>query len=437
MFFSNKNDINHILESLEHFEEYIKGGINDLEFSDTFEHKKLKLIEDKVLNIANHLKSQRIQDLKVYGEIMLVCEKLSDGYTDDEVVETSSDEKINYIAKTINQTVLRIDDSLQKVTTVLNEYENSDFRNSVDETLFRGGELQNLLKGLNNLQDGITQRIKQGYRIGLALEHESSVLKNEAINLSNSTQTQAVAIEQTAAAVEQITANIAGNTNTAIKMSSYSEDLRISANTSLELLSSATTAMENIDISTLAVEDAISSIAQIAFQTNILSLNAAVEAATAGEAGKGFAVVAQEVRNLASRSAESAKTIESLVNQLKEQTKVGKNTSFNMQNEYHNLNEKITKTLALVEDIVTASKEQGLGIEQINNSIQHIDHATQVNANITDKVRHIAIQSHNIAEQLVESNEKVQFIGKEEMQIRKGSGENFSGENRRDDGIKI
>lgn len=435
MFFSNKHSVNHILEILEHFEEYLKGDLNDLSFNDSFEHKKLKEVEAKILNIANYLKSQRTQDLKVYGEIMLVCEKLSDGFTDDEVIERSSDEKINYIAKTINQTVKRIDESLQQVTVVLNEYENNDFRNNVNETLFRGGELQNLLKGLNNLQDGITQKIAQGYRIGLALEYESSILKDEATNLANSTQTQAAAIEETAAAVEQISSNIAGNTNTAIKMSSYSENLRLSANTSLEHLSSTTTAMENIDISTSAVEEAISAIAQIAFQTNILSLNAAVEAATAGEAGKGFAVVAQEVRNLASRSAESAKTIEGLVNQLKEQTEVGKQTSLDMQNEYNNLNEKITDTLNLVDDIVTASKEQGLGIKQINNSIQDIDHATQINASITDKVRHISIQSYNISEQLVKSNEEIQFIGKEDIEIRRNRGENFSGNNKRDDGI--
>ena len=435
MFFSNKKDIDNILETLNHFEEYIKGDLNDLSFNDTFEHKKLKNIEDKILNIANHLKSQRTQDLKVYGEIMLVCEKLSDGYTDDEVIETSSDEKINYIAKTINQTVERIDNSLQKVTKILNEYENSDFRNSVDETLFRGGELQNLLKGLNNLQDGITQRIQQGYRIGLALEYESSSLKNEAINLSNSTQQQAVAIEQTAAAVEEISANISSNTSTAVKMSSYSEDLRESANTSLSLLKSTTKSMTNIDNSTACVDDAIGVIAQIAFQTNILSLNAAVEAATAGEAGKGFAVVAQEVRNLASRSAEAAKTIESLVTQLKEQTQIGKDSSVNMENEYNNLNNKITQTLELVENIVTASKEQGIGILQINNAIQHIDQATQINATITDKVKHIAVQSFNIAEQLVSSNEEVQFIGKEDIQIRKNSSDNYNGENRRDDKV--
>ena len=435
MLFSTKKDMNHILETLNNFVEYIKGDLNEYEHDDSFNHKKLKQIEERIINIANNLKQQRTQDLRVYGEIMLVCEKLSDGFTDDEVVESSTDEKINYIAKTINQTVDRIDNSLQKVTKVLNEYENSDYRNSIDESLFRGGELQNLLKGLNNLQVGITERITQGYRIGLALEYESSVLKDEATNLTYSTQKQAVAIEETAASIEEITANIESNTKTALKMSSQSKDLKISANTSLALLDSTTKAMDNIDVSTSAVEEAIGSIAQIAFQTNILSLNAAVEAATAGEAGKGFAVVAQEVRNLATRSAESAKEIERLVNQLKEQTKIGKETSLNMQNEYTNLNNNISQTLSLVDDITVASKEQGLGIKSINDSIQEIDYSTQTNSTITDRVRHIAVQSFNIAEQLVETNEKVEFIGKEDIKIRKNRETNFHGNDRRDDKI--
>jgi len=433
MFFSNKNDLNSIISLLEHFEKYIKGDINALEFDDSFKHKKLKDIEEKILSISEHLQSQKTQDLKVYGEIMLVCEKLSDGFTNDEVIEVSSDAKINYIAKTINQTVTKIDDSLQEVTTILNEYENSDFRKSVDENLFRGGELQNLLVGLNNLQKGITEKIAQGYRIGLVLEHESSILKDEVTMLADSTQKQAIAVEETAAAVEEITSNITSNTQSAVQMSKYSTELKDSANKSMLLSNDTITAMEKIDISTSAVEDAIESISQIAFQTNILSLNAAVEAATAGEAGKGFAVVAQEVRNLASRSAESAKTIEELVMQLKAQTLSGKNSSQNMKKEYENLNNNISQTLELVDNIVSSSKEQGKGIEQINNSIQSIDQSTQINANITDKVRHISVQSYNIATQLVDTNSKIEFVGKEDIRIRTKTDPNFEGENNRHD----
>jgi len=431
MLFSHKNDIDNILETLEHFEEYIKGDVNELSFNTEYENKKLKKIHQKILSIGEHLKQQRIQDLQVFGEIMLVCEKLSDGFTDDEVIKKSSDEKVNYIATTINQTVHTIDHSLQQVAVILEEYENNNFTNSIDETIFRGGELQNMLKGLNQLQDGITSRVSQSYRYGLALEHESTKLKEEATKLSNSTMQQAVSIEETAASIEQISANIKNNTSSAIEMSKNSNALKEAANRSLTLAEKSSLTMEKIDQSTQDVYDAIGIISQIAFQTNILSLNAAVEAASAGEAGKGFAVVAQEVRNLANRSADAAKTIGDLMKQLQEQTILGKDSSQNMQIEYENLNQNINETLNLVEDIVNASKEQELGINQINNSIQNIDTSTQINALATEQVKNSAVQSFNIAELLVNSTKDVEFIGKNDIQIRLNSDENFDGENRR------
>jgi len=435
MLFTNTKDIDNILDMLDKIEQYVMNDINDIQFENKIKDKKIQKIENKILSIATHIKAEQTKDLKLYGEIMIVCEKLSDGYTNDEVVERSSNEKLNYIAKTINQTVDKIDHSLHKVRDILNEYENNNFKNSIDTSLFRGGELQNLLISLNNLQEGMTKSIAQGYRIGLVLRHESSLLKDEAIQLSNSTQSQAVAIEETAAAVEQISANISGNTDTALKMSNHSKDLRDSAQKSLNLLDSTAQAMENIDLSTKAVEAATEDIAKIAFQTNILSLNAAVEAATAGEVGKGFAVVAQEVRNLANRSAQNAKAIDDLISKLKEQTKIGTEVSNKMQEEYSDLNNKITDTLSLVDNIVHASKEQNIGIAQINDSIQNIDHTTQVNAQITERVKHIAVQSYNMAEQLVTVNDQYEFRGKENIKIRKRNPNDYQGKDRRDDKI--
>ncbi|MDF6903130.1 methyl-accepting chemotaxis protein, partial [Escherichia coli] len=91
------------------------------------------------------------------------------------------------------------------------------------------------------------------------------------------------------------------------------EQLQLSSKDGELLASKTNKAMDDIDKQVNSINEAISVIDQIAFQTNILSLNAAVEAATAGEAGKGFAVVAQEVRNLASRSAEAAREIKAIV----------------------------------------------------------------------------------------------------------------------------
>merc|ERR1711879_149714 len=103
--------------------------------------------------------------------------------------------------------------------------------------------------------------------------------------------------------------------------------------------------------------------------TNILSLNAAVEAATAGEAGKGFAVVAGEVRNLANRSADAAKEIKNLVESASIKANEGKGIADDMILGYENLSTKINSTTSLIEQVVQSSKEQELGISMINNTV--------------------------------------------------------------------
>ncbi|RXJ93420.1 chemotaxis protein, partial [Arcobacter sp. CECT 8989] len=118
-------------------------------------------------------------------------------------------------------------------------------------------------------------------------------------------------------------------------MNQYTDDLNSSAKQGQNLAQKTTSAMEDITEQVTLINESISIIDQIAFQTNILSLNAAVEAATAGEAGKGFAVVAAEVRNLASRSAEAAKEIKDLVENATSKANEGKSISADMITGYN------------------------------------------------------------------------------------------------------
>ena len=163
--------------------------------------------------------------------------------------------------------------------------------------------------------------------------------------------------------------------------------------------------------------EAITQISQIAFQTNILSLNAAVEAATAGEAGKGFAVVAQEVRNLANRSAEVAKEIEGLMEVLRTKVQSGKNIATEMSSDYEEMIVNINKTVELIDTISTSSKEQELGVEQINGAINSIDKATQENASIAHDVSTISSRNYSVAKEMVDASESIKFVGKENIVI--------------------
>ena len=176
--------------------------------------------------------------------------------------------------------------------------------------------------------------------------------------------------------------------------------------------------MDEINTQVNAINEAITVIDQIAFQTNILSLNAAVEAATAGEAGKGFAVVAQEVRNLASRSAEAAKEIKELVLNATTKANQGKNIAENMIDGYRQLNENIKQTIDLITDIEMASKEQLVGIEQINDAVNQLDQQTQQNAMVASQSHDIAQSTDEIAKLIVQDANQKEFEGKNEVKAK-------------------
>ena len=201
-------------------------------------------------------------------------------------------------------------------------------------------------------------------------------------------------------------------------MSQLASNVTESALKGEKLANQTTDAMNEIDKEVNAINDAITVIDQIAFQTNILSLNAAVEAATAGEAGRGFAVVAAEVRNLASRSAEAAKEIKNLVETATKKADQGKRISEDMISGYKMLNENISQTIDLIKNVETSSKEQLAGIEQINDAISSLDQQTQQNAMVASQTYEVAVQTDTIAKLVVSNANAKEFIGKDEVKAK-------------------
>ena len=170
--------------------------------------------------------------------------------------------------------------------------------------------------------------------------------------------------------------------------------------------------MDEINTQVNLINEAISVIDQIAFQTNILSLNAAVEAATAGEAGRGFAVVAGEVRNLASRSAQAAKEIKAIVETATKKANEGKQIASNMIDGYKDLNKNIQQTIKLIQEIKITSNEQRSGIEQINKAINSLDMQTQQNAQVASQSYEVSVKIDRIAKLIVSNADEKEFEGK-------------------------
>jgi methyl-accepting chemotaxis protein len=253
---------------------------------------------------------------------------------------------------------------------------------------------------------------------GLTLDSSANNLLSNVDKLNTSSNEAAASLEETAAALEEITGNVSSTTLKINQMSKLADEVTKSTNEGEELASKTTKAMDEINTQVTSINDAITVIDQIAFQTNILSLNAAVEAATAGEAGKGFAVVAQEVRNLAARSAEAAKEIKDLVENATAKTNAGKDGADKMISGYASLNESIVKTTELINTIAEASKEQRTGIEQINDAVTQLDQQTQQNVVISNTTQSIAAQTDEIAKLVVSSANEKEFIGKDEIKSK-------------------
>jgi methyl-accepting chemotaxis protein len=300
---------------------------------------------------------------------------------------------------------------MNKIQNALETFSKLDFRHRVPNPTGKTSQ------GLNQLANIINEMLVENKKNGLVLQKSADELLKNVESLSNASNQAAASLEETAAALEEITSNISNNTENVIKMSGFATQLQISANDGEKLANETTISMDEINGQVQAINEAISVIDQIAFQTNILSLNAAVEAATAGEAGKGFAVVAAEVRNLASRSAEAAKEIKTLVETATAKANHGKDIADKMIQGYHGLNGNISKTLEIIKDVENASKEQSAGIEQINNAVSALDQQTQLNATVAAKTKEIAMDTQKIAQIVVDNANEKEFLGKDEIHI--------------------
>ncbi len=219
-------------------------------------------------------------------------------------------------------------------------------------------------------------------------------------------------------AVEEITGNISNNTGNIIQMSNLASSVTESASRGESLANQTTNAMNERDHEVNAITDALTLIEQIAFHTNILSLNAAVEAAAAGEAGKGYAAVAQELRNLASRSAEAANEIKALVPNATTKANGGKTSADDMISGYTSVNDNISKTIDLIKDVQMASKEQRTGIEQISDAVNSLDPQTQLNAMIASHTHDVTLDTHKIAKLVVHDANTTEVTGNNELKAK-------------------
>lgn len=272
-------------------------------------------------------------------------------------------------------------------------------------------EIGRLFSAMATMQQNLTNIVSRVREGSNEIHHGTREIASGNADLSSRTEQQAASIQETAASMEEMTATVKQNADNARQASTLAADASTTAERGGEVVAQVVQTMHGISTSSKKVADITSVIDSIAFQTNILALNASVEAARAGEQGRGFAVVAGEVRNLASRSADAAKEIKTLIDVSVTQIQQGSTLVEQAGTTMSDVVTAVRRVTDIMDEISAASQEQSDGIEQVSQAVGQMDQVTQQNAALVQEASAAAASLEEQANRLEQAVAVFKLLG--------------------------
>ncbi|MCE0492641.1 methyl-accepting chemotaxis protein [Vibrio salinus] len=309
-----------------------------------------------------------------------------------------SEDEVGQLAESLDNMAVSLQGQVEIAEQIAKGELNIDVQLASDEDQL-GNALDLMIQDLNNLVGQIKQRSD-------VISTTASNVSDLSHDLSNGANDSASAITEISATITQIAAQIRQTSDNADKASQLSKRNFESAEKGNALMAELQDAMQEIEQSGQDINNIIGAIEDIAEQTNLLALNAAIEAARAGEQGRGFAVVADEVRKLAARSAEAVQQTSKLIETSSVKTQNGIQLSQDTASALHEIVETVAEVSDIMNEIAQAAGEQAEGAEQVSQGINQIDEVTHKNSQNSE-------DCSTAANELTEQSEKLNDLIKQ------------------------
>ncbi|MBS4860877.1 methyl-accepting chemotaxis protein [Anaerotruncus colihominis] len=317
--------------------------------------------------------------LRPIGKMVQAADQIVAGNLDIQL-DNKSDDEIGKLAHAFRTMSRNLNDIISDIGYVLNEMANGNFRVHTKAEESYVGAYHDVLMSMRRINRTLSATLREINTAADQVSAGADQVSAGAQALSQGATEQASSVQELAATIAEVSHNVSSNAERAKEANDKAIAVSNEVSEGNQKMQQTLAAMGEIRGSSAEIAKIIKTIEDIAFQTNILSLNAAVEAARAGAAGKGFAVVADEVRNLAAKSAEAARTTTELIQSSLKAVEHGTESVDDTAQSLNSIVTSIQEITESVQHISTASNEQANAIDQITQGIDQISSVVQTNS---------------------------------------------------------